>query len=97
VAHDHRARAVAPDDSSSDEEAEAIDLALKPKQIKLKGQKPENEQELKLECIKRIRGGDVPVRILTKLFGISYPRIKRIREATHLDVDQLFTKYKPRG
>ena len=39
----------------------------------------------------------MPVRILTKLFGLSYPRIKKIREATHLDVDQLFAKYKPRG
>ena len=61
MAHDHRARAVAPDDSSKDEEAEATDHALKPKQIKLKGQKPENEQGLKLECIKRVMSGDVPL------------------------------------
>ena len=74
-----------------------MEQVARPKQIRLKGQRGDDDLELKLECIKRVKSEDVPVRVLTKLYGISYSRIRRIREAKEIDVDKLFAKYKPRG
>ena len=47
-----------------------MEQVARPKQIRLKGQRGDDDLELKLECIKRVKSEDVPVRVLTKLYGI---------------------------
>ena len=61
-----------------------MEQVARPKQIRLKGQRGDDDLELKLECIKRVRSEDVPVRVLTKLYGISYSRISAFERLKRL-------------